>query len=277
MGTRRVLAAFWLACVLLAVPVGSSAVLVINENFNTAVAGYSFNGLATQDLAAGNLRLATTGQYGFDNAGSMYSTTAIHIDRFTASFDFQITGSHGDGLIFAVLAPPAGPTYLGNGGANFGWGPFPTGFGVEFDLYNNGVDGLPADTNNNHVGLDVGGMPAPYGAINSVAVASVEPRLLNGGVFSARIEFDQGAVDLFLSNVGNGLPETHLLHGVVPDFNPFDGFFGFGGVWHGIVEHHGGQFPSGHSGKSRPRAVDAIASRVWLGRVGRLRLEKPSS
>lgn len=91
------------------------------------------------------------------------------------------------------------------------------------------MDGVPADTNNNHVGLDVEGMPAPSGAINSVAVAPVKPRMLNGGVFSARIEFDQGTVDLFLSNAGSGFPETLLLHGVVPDFNPFDGFFGFGG------------------------------------------------
>ncbi len=229
MRTLNLFGALLVGCGLAFTPGLSGATLVINEDFNTPVVGYSFNGLAYQDVAAGNLRLATMGLYGYDNAGSVYATAPVHVERFTASFDFQITGSHGDGLVFAVLAPPSGPTYLGNGGANFGWGPFPTGFGVEFDIYNNGVDGLPADTNDNHVGLDVAGMPAPYGAINSVAVAPVAPRFLNGGLFSARIEFDDGTVDLFLSNPGIGFAETLVLHGVVPGFSPFDGFFGFGG------------------------------------------------
>lgn len=112
-------------------------------------ANWTFNGVAAWDSSGPSARMtkAMTDLV----AGTVVYNHPIVTDSFNASFQFRIGANGGgswDGMGFMLEAN--GPTALGAIGAGLGMSGL-DGFGVEFDIYNNGSCG---DSNANHVGID---------------------------------------------------------------------------------------------------------------------------
>lgn len=112
-------------------------------------ANWTFNGVALWDSTGPSARLTTakTEQV----SGSVVYNHAIVTDSFVASFQFRIGANGGgqyDGMGFMLEVN--GPTAVGSNGGGLGMEGL-DGFGVEFDIYNNGNC---SDNNGNHVGVD---------------------------------------------------------------------------------------------------------------------------
>jgi hypothetical protein len=112
-------------------------------------AGWSFNGSAVWDANGPSARMTAAGAAGV--TGTVIYGHAIATDEFTASFQFRIGANGGgryDGMGFMIEA--TGATAVGSGNGALGMGGL-AGYGVEFDVYDNGKCG---DGSDDHVGID---------------------------------------------------------------------------------------------------------------------------
>ncbi len=83
--------------------------------------------------------------------GTVIYTHPVTLDSFTASFQFRIGeggGGRYDGMGFMIET--TGPNAVGGPNSLLGMGNL-GGYGVEFDLYNNGQCG---DSSSDHIGID---------------------------------------------------------------------------------------------------------------------------
>jgi fibronectin type 3 domain-containing protein len=84
---------------------------------------------------------------GGNEAGSVFSTNAVDVTKFSNQFTFQLTNPNADGFTFTIEGD--GPTALGPTGGGLGYGPDAPGgtpgiaksVAVKFDLYNNSGEG----------------------------------------------------------------------------------------------------------------------------------------
>jgi hypothetical protein len=82
-------------------------------------------------FSGGRLRLVPAVN---DGDGAAWLNNVKIIDSFTASFDFQISGSNGaDGMTFTIQGN--GPNALGGGGGGLGFAGMPNSVGIKFDFY----------------------------------------------------------------------------------------------------------------------------------------------
>ncbi len=122
--------------------------------------------------------------------GSAFLTNPLTLNSevsFSTFFSFQITDPQGasdvdgqgaDGLVFVVQTVG---NNVGGFGIGIGYSGIPKSVGVEFDTWNNGA----IDRNSgNHVGIDLSGN------INSATTANVSPRMNNGEVWYAWVDYN---------------------------------------------------------------------------------------
>jgi hypothetical protein len=113
--------------------------------------GWNLNGVAVWDSTGPSARLTTASTHNV--AGSVVYVDPIVTDGFDASFQFRIGANGGgqyDGMGF--MLETTGPSAVGSSANGGGLGMSGLdGYGVEFDIYNNGQCG---DSNGNHVGID---------------------------------------------------------------------------------------------------------------------------
>lgn len=192
------------AAVTLALASASANAVIISFNDFSDLSAFQLNGSAagiTNPVVPGNaLRLTN----GFSQSGSAFLSDSITLNdqaSFSARFDFRITRPTGsfdgdgwgaDGLAFVVQTVS---NSVGGAGGGIGYRYIPNSMGVEFDTWNNGIWD---DNDGNHVGINL------EGDVDSVVQASVAPRLNNGGVWTAWVDYD-GVNDLLevrLSDVG---------------------------------------------------------------------------
>jgi len=121
----------------------------ITADMSSSPAGWTFNGSAVWDSSGPSARMTAA------NAASATGTViyghSVVTDEFTASFQFRIGAGGGgryDGMGFMIEA--SGPSAIGSGDGALGMGGL-VGYGVEFDVYNNGQC---ADNSADHVGVD---------------------------------------------------------------------------------------------------------------------------
>jgi legume-like lectin family protein/exosortase sorting signal-containing protein len=184
----------------------ASAAIVINfQNFSNC-ATLQLNGNAT---CTSNVLRVTPAQ--FSQAGSAFSQLLIPLgpgNTFSTFFTFQMTGSGGssdgdglgaDGLTFTVQ-PNANTA--GGAGGGIGYQGILNSVAVEFDTWNNGA-GF-GDPDGNHVGVDLNG------SIASVATASIGPRLNDGAVWFAWIDYNGSVLELRVSQT-NARPAAPTL------------------------------------------------------------------
>jgi len=136
-------------------------------------AGLTFNGTAT--LNGTSLEL-TNGNY--SEAGSAFFNTPVNAQFFTSDFTFQLTDAQADGITICVQNQ--GPTALGNGGGDLGYGGIGNSVAVKFDLYNNAGEGT------NSTGIYTGGED-PFVPAIDLTPSGID--LHSGDVLRARLQY----------------------------------------------------------------------------------------
>jgi hypothetical protein len=122
---------------------------VLAAPMTSSPAGWKFNGTAVFNGSVPSGQMTQAGVAG--QAGTIVYQTPLQMDGMDAKFQFRIgEGGDGRGDGIGFLIEQNGPTAVGAPGGGLGMGGL-TGFGVEFDTFNNGVCG---DTSADHVGVD---------------------------------------------------------------------------------------------------------------------------
>ncbi len=141
-----------------------------------------------------------------NQSGSAFLKNAIALEdnsgfqaSFSTFFSFQISQPQGigdndgvgaDGLVFTIQTVGNNVGGLGGG---IGYANINNSVGIEFDTFFNGG----VDSDGNHVGINTNGN------INSIARTSVSPRMNDGDVFNAWIDYD-GGTDLLEVRLSTG-------------------------------------------------------------------------
>jgi hypothetical protein len=144
--------------------------------------GLSYNGSAV--LLGSSLELTDSKHF---EAGSVFTSGAVSLAKFSTQFSFQLTNPRADGFTFTLQN--VGPAALGPNGGGLGYGPDHTGgcggidhsVAVKFDLYNNQGEGK------NSTGLYINGAAPTKGAIN---LDHTGINLHSGHVFKVAMEYD---------------------------------------------------------------------------------------
>jgi hypothetical protein len=153
--------------------------------------GMALSGAARVATAAGTVLRLVPAQFG--KSGSAFSYTRVSTAKFSSSFSFRFsncgstrgTASGGDGFVFVVQ-----PDLLGAGGGGLGYLVVTNTVGVEFDIFQNPERN---DPDSSHVGIDVAG------SVTSLTTAPVVPDMKKGDRWFAWIDYDQGRLELRLS------------------------------------------------------------------------------
>lgn len=191
------------AVALVLASVGANAITISYSDFSD-LSDFQLNGSAANipnPALPGNVLRLTNER---SQSGSAFLSDSVLLNdqaSFSARFDFRITkpigsfdndGWGADGLAFVVQTVS---NSVGGAGGGIGYRYIPDSVGVEFDTWNNGVWD---DFDGNHVGINL------EGDVDSVVQASVAPRLNNGGIWTAWIDYD-GLNDLLevrVSDIG---------------------------------------------------------------------------
>jgi hypothetical protein len=154
--------------------------------------GMTLNGGAA--LSGTRLRL-TDG--GMNETRSAFFTAPVNIQQFSTGFDFQLTNPNADGITFAIQG--MGPTLLGGGGANLGYGSMGNSVAVKFDLYNDAGEG--ADS----TGLYTDGAPP---TIPATDLSSTGINLHSGDIFNAQLAYNGAALTVMITDTVTGASAT---------------------------------------------------------------------
>jgi hypothetical protein len=156
--------------------------------------GLLLNGGAT--LSGTRLRLTNGGTF---LATSAYYATPVSVNRFTTSFDFQLTNPNADGFTFVLQN--SGPTARGSVGGGLGYLGMTKSVAIKFDLYNNAGEG------NNSTGLLVGGSD-PTSASTSINLTGTGINLHSGDVFHVTMTYDGKTLNVTITDTKTGASAT---------------------------------------------------------------------
>ncbi len=192
-------------------------------SLTTKPALWTFNGSAVYNAAAGAAKLVPTAK--LNTVGSFIYPNRIAVDSFTATFDFRMTlinGGRFDGMGF--MLEQTGPSALGatqGGGLGIaGLG----GYGVEFDVYDNGTCG---DNSTDHIGIDdltVCSTQANPTSLFATADLSGSIDLADGQWHSVVVTLLQGSISVAVDTA------THISSIPLPIEAGATYYFGFGGA-----------------------------------------------
>jgi len=223
---------------------GPACALDLDHPDFSDVSGLQLNGNASQ---AGNvLRLTPALQ---NQAGSAFSELPVNLNNsfsFSTRFSFRISDSGGlsddndgpgaDGLVFVVQTVA---NNVGNAGGGMGFSGIPNSVGVEFDSWNNEVNGL--DFDGNHVAVDLNGDIS-----NSLGQTHVDPRLNDGDIWHAWVDYNGPSMQMEVRLSLNGARPVSPLIALPLDLGTVlgvpDAYVGFtagtGGAWgnHDILQ-----------------------------------------
>jgi hypothetical protein len=207
---------------------------------------WNFNGSAFYNTFAPSAEL--TREAVADQAGTFIYANAVTVDSMTVSFEFRIGldgGSRCDGMGFMIQQSSA--TAVGEPGGGLGMTGL-AGFGVELDIFDNGVCG---DTSDDHVGVDnLDVCNATDGTPTSLYELDVTSTLDLGDAqwHSADITVSAGSVSLAIdgANAFTGVPLTGFESGAY--------YIGFAGGTGGLLAEDGG--PGGYRQEVRNVVVN---------------------
>jgi fibronectin type 3 domain-containing protein len=120
-----------------------ASILDFSSGFASSSGVLTYNGSAKINGTSAEL---TDG--GGTEAGSVFSTNAVDVTKFSNQFTFQLTSPNADGFTFTIQGN--GPSSVGPSGGGLGYGPdssggtggIPNSVAVKFDLYNNSGEGI---------------------------------------------------------------------------------------------------------------------------------------
>jgi hypothetical protein len=149
------------------------------------------------------MRLSPSSGATFNRGGFNVTNPLYLLNGFTADFDFEIsdpTNGGGDG--FAFVIHPDGPRTIGDGASGLGFARIDRSVAVEFNDWKPWWSGEP---NDNYVAIQSttllnGTLPnSPYDP--SLAWASPDFRLIDGGVHFVRVQYTPGILDVYLDSL----------------------------------------------------------------------------
>lgn len=191
---QRILKAAAIGALAIASTVANAAIVINFPNFsNCSTLQLNGNAACTSNV----LRVTPAT---FSQSGSTFSQASIPLgpgNTFSTFFSFRITNNGGsgdgdglgaDGITFTVQ--PVAST-AGGGGGGIGYQGIVNSVAVEFDTWNNGA-GF-GDPDGNHVGVDLNG------SIVSVVAVPVSPRMNDGNVWYAWVDYNGTTLEVRLS------------------------------------------------------------------------------
>jgi hypothetical protein len=204
----------------------------VEASMATMPAAWTFNGTATFNAFAPSAELTPIGNH---LAGTVVYDDAITVDAFDVTFQFRMGlggGTRSDGMGFMIERE--GASALGGTGAGLGMTGL-DGYGVELDIYDNGVCG---DLSGNQVGVDdlstCNAMEGTPSSLSAVDVSSMVD-LADTHWHTAEVTLAAGAVSLSVdgATVITGVTLPQLKVG-----SPY--YFGFAAGTGGLVPADGG-------------------------------------
>jgi Malectin domain/Legume lectin domain/Fibronectin type III domain len=195
-------------------------------DFASGFAGSSgvltYNGSAT--IHGTSAQLTDGGKY---EAGSVFSTNAVDVSRFSNQFTFQLTNANADGFTFTIQGN--GPTALGPAGGGLGYGPdtpghppgIPSSLAVKFDLYNNAGEGT--DSTGEYTD---GASPT----VPAIDLSNSGIDLHSGEVFQVTMTYDGTTLDVTITDTSTQASTTQSYAVNIPQVIGSDtGYVGFTG------------------------------------------------
>jgi hypothetical protein len=161
-------------------------------------------------------------------AGSVFSTNAVDITKFTTQFNFQISAgsSTADGFTFCIQG--AGNTALGATGGALGYQGITPSVAIKFDLYNNSGEGVDS------TGLYTNGA-APTN-IGSIDLTSSGLDLHSGDVFQVVMNYDGATLTVTIEDtVTNKSATQNYTINIPTTLGGTLGYVGFTGGTGGLV------------------------------------------
>jgi hypothetical protein len=196
-------------------------------DFTEMPADWTMYGNALHDSGNGWIQLTSDAAAGYE-AGAVFYNVPMNTATWKAEFDIYCGANDGgaDGATFAWVTSPG----VGTNGGQMGFLAGLDGYCIEFDNYA-GNDSLPgpADTEN-HVGVSRTG--------ETFALWDLPYDLENNTWFHARVAFESGHVQMWMSNDSVGWAEELVIDYTIPDWADYDAYFGFTAATGGAVNVH---------------------------------------
>jgi fibronectin type 3 domain-containing protein len=157
---------------------------------------------------------------GGTEAGSVFSTNAVDITKFSTQFTFQLTNASADGFTFAIQGN--GPTALGATGGELGYQGIGKSIAVKFDLYNNNGEGVDS------TGLFTNGAdPTNAGSIDLTGTGI---DLHSGDVFKVVMGYDGATLNVTITDTNTGASASQSYSVNIPQvIGGSAGYVGFTG------------------------------------------------
>ena len=140
-----------------------------------------------------------------NEATSAFFNKPVNVQRFSTSFDFQLTSPSADGFTFAIQN--VGRTALGGIGAGLGYSGIPKSVALKFDLYNNAGEGTDS------TGMATDGAVPTIPAINLTGSGI---NLHSGDVFNALITYDGTKLTEVVTDTVTNASTTHSYNVNIP-------------------------------------------------------------
>jgi fibronectin type 3 domain-containing protein len=212
--------------------VGTVPLLDLSTGFSGAGSLLTLNGSAKINGAF--LQLTDGGP---SEAASAFTSNRLDVTNFNTQFSFQIQNATADGFTFTIQG--VGPTALGGGGAQLGYGaaaaPGPAGItnsvAIKFDIYNNAGEG------NDSTGLYTNGASPTIPAID-LTPTGID--LHSGDIFTVTMNYGGGVLKVGITDTFTGASATQFypinIPGIVGSSTAFIGFTGASGSLTAIQE-----------------------------------------
>jgi hypothetical protein len=168
----------------------SAPVLEVSTTTPSYPNGFTAVGLSLNGGAALNGTKLRITDGGPAEARSAFFTAPVNIQKFTNNFTFQITDPMADGFTFAIQG--VGPTALGYGGGNLGYGHLSNSVAVKFDLFSNAGEGIDS------TGFYLGGASP---TIPATDLSATGINLHSGDTFSASMTYDGTTLTVIITDM----------------------------------------------------------------------------
>jgi hypothetical protein len=170
---------------------GQVAGLDFSGGFAGSTSQLTYNGSAV--INGTKAELTNGGQ---SQAGSLFSTAAVDITRFTTQFTFQLSAgsSTADGFTFCIQGD--GPTALGAAGGDLGYRPILNSVAIKFDLFNDQGEGVDS------TGLYTDGVFP--GVAGSISLSGTGIDLHSGDAFQVNISYDGTTLSVTITDTVTG-------------------------------------------------------------------------
>lgn len=129
----------------------------------------------------------------FESRTAWYNSP-VDVRAFNTDFTFQLQNAMADGFTFTIQNDPSGPTAIGTGGGQLGYGGIKSSVAIKFDVFNNAGEG---QSSTGFYG---------NGAEPTVPALDMTPLYLNSGdVIQAHVAYDGSILTLNLYDLANGI------------------------------------------------------------------------